>query len=95
MVVNAARVAKVVAPLQPLPTPVPVWSPPVVIQDPPEVPVAKLIFFRTFNEAVARSPAQTSRLKENTFKALANLSFIILSNTCVILPCLFYVKFGH
>jgi hypothetical protein len=49
-----ARVAKVVVPVQPLPSAV-VVAPPQPVQDTPEVQAAKMAFFRAFHEAAVRS----------------------------------------
>ncbi|EFX70549.1 hypothetical protein DAPPUDRAFT_328069 [Daphnia pulex] len=49
-----ARVAKVVVPVQPLPSAV-VVAPPQPVQDTPEVHAAKMAFFRAFHEAAVRS----------------------------------------
>jgi hypothetical protein len=49
-----ARVAKVVVPVQPLPSAV-VVAPPQPVQDTPEVHAAKMTFFRAFHEAAVRS----------------------------------------
>jgi hypothetical protein len=51
----AARVAKVVVPVQPLPSAVVVDAPPQPVQDTPEVHAAKMAFFRAFHEAAVRS----------------------------------------
>jgi hypothetical protein len=50
----AARVTKVVVPVQPLPSAV-VVAPPQPVQDTPEVQAAKMAFFRAFHEAAVRS----------------------------------------
>ncbi len=50
----AARVAKVMVPVQPLPSAV-VVAPPQPVHDTPEVHAAKIAFFRAFHEAAVRS----------------------------------------